>query len=166
MALARLMLDGQPYGFIDAINPAEDKFHLAEELLSSLTRFFAILLRNRDLMQRLDRLSKSDQLTGLLNRRGFKDCLAALPENRQYAFVFGDLNGLKKANDTEGHEAGDQLIVAAALEAHFQTAGISIALGCTTAASPIDDIDTVLTRADALMYRQKSRQRHWKFPKE
>lgn len=155
-------------------------------------------------MQRLDRLSKSDQLTGLLNRRGFKDCLAALPENRQYAFVFGDLNGLKKANDTEGHEAGDQLIVAAAdvfrhvgqtdfifrmggdeflmiqeirhpedanalvnkLEAHFQTAGISIALGCTTAASPIDDIDTVLTRADALMYRQKSRQRHWKFPKE
>lgn len=204
VALARLMLDGQPYGFIDAINPAEDKFHLAEELLSSLTRFFAILLRNRDLMQRLDRLSKSDQLTGLLNRRGFKDCLAALPENRQYAFVFGDLNGLKKANDTEGHEAGDQLIVAAAdvfrhvgqtdfifrmggdeflmiqeirhpedanalvnkLEAHFQTAGISIALGCTTAASPIDDIDTVLTRADALMYRQKSRQRHWKFPKE
>ena len=106
VALARLMLDGQPYGFIDAINPAEDKFHLAEELLSSLTRFFAILLRNRDLMQRLDRLSKSDQLTGLLNRRGFKDCLAALPENRQYAFVFGDLNGLKKANDTEATKPG------------------------------------------------------------
>ena len=28
------------------------------------------------MMQRLDRLSKSDQLDGLLNRRGFKDCLA------------------------------------------------------------------------------------------
>lgn len=45
VAMARLMLDGEPYGFIDAINPAPGKLHQAEELLAALTRFFTILLR-------------------------------------------------------------------------------------------------------------------------
>lgn len=87
LALARLMLDGQPYGFITVINPSPEKLHQPEELLTALTRFFTILLRSRDMTQRLDRLSKSDQLTGLLNRRGFKDCLASLPEGRRFAFI-------------------------------------------------------------------------------
>lgn len=151
-------------------------------------------------MKRLDRLSKSDQLTGLLNRRGFKESLASLPAGRCIAFIFGDLNGLKETNDTLGHEAGDQLICAAAevfrhighagsifrmggdeflmmqeikreedaahllerLQAHFEAAKISIALGCTTTATPIDNIDDVLKHADALMYRQKLEQHRQK----
>lgn len=60
VALARLALDGEPLGYIEAINPSDQKFHYASDLLASLTRFFAILLRNRDMMKRLDRLSKSD----------------------------------------------------------------------------------------------------------
>ena len=116
VALARLALDGEPLGYIEAINPSDKKFHYASELLASLTRFFAILLRNRDMMKRLDRLSKSDQLTGLLER----------------------------------------------LQAHFETAKISIALGCTTAATPINNIDDVLKHADALMYRQKLEQHRQK----
>lgn len=116
VALARLALDGEPLGYIEAINPSDQKFHYASDLLASLTRFFAILLRNRDMMKRLDRLSKSDQLTGLLER----------------------------------------------LQAHFETAKISIALGCTTAATPIDNIEDVLKQADALMYRQKLEQHRQK----
>lgn len=196
LALARLMLDGQPYGFITVINPSPEKLHQAEELLTALTRFFTILLRNRDMMQRLDRLSKSDQLTGLLNRRGFKDRLASLPEGQHFAFIFGDLNELKETNDTLGHEAGDQLLCVAAqiflhvghegfifrmggdeflmieeiqqpqeaqallkkLEEHFQAGHISIALGYTTAETPIEDIDAILTQADTLMYCQKLQQ--------
>ena len=200
VALARLALDGEPLGYIEAINPSDKKFHYASDLLASLTRFFAILLRNRDMMKRLDRLSKSDQLTGLLNRRGFKESLASLPAGRCIAFIFGDLNGLKETNDTLGHEAGDQLICTAAevfrhvghegsifrmggdeflmmqeiereedaapllerLQAHFEAAKISIALGCTTAVTPIDNIDDVLKQADALMYRQKLEQHRQK----
>lgn len=116
VALARLALDGEPLGYIEAINPSDQKFHYASDLLASLTRFFAILLRNRDMMKRLDRLSKSDQLTGLLER----------------------------------------------LQAHFETAKISIALDCTTAVTPIDNIDDVLKQADALMYRQKLEQHRQK----
>ena len=44
------------------------------------------------------------------------------------------------------------------LEKHFQAGHISIALGYTTAETPIEDIDAVLTQADTLMYCQKLQQ--------
>ena len=64
-------------------------------------------------MQRIDRLSKVDPLTGVMNRRGLLDSLKDLPSG-MYAFFFGDLNGLKETNDKLGHDAGDRLIQSAA----------------------------------------------------
>ncbi|MEK6973425.1 MAG: GGDEF domain-containing protein [archaeon] len=56
-----------------------------------------------------------DPKTGLLNEGGFKArARMYLTENRNYAFVFIDLNNLKVANDLHGHDAGDRLIKAAA----------------------------------------------------
>ena len=56
-----------------------------------------------------------DGLTGLINRHAFEDRLA---ENisrswrgEQGALLFIDLDGFKKVNDTEGHKAGDRLLV-------------------------------------------------------
>ena len=54
------------------------------------------------------------QLTNIGNRRGFLEYVRSLPAGIQTAFIFGDLNGLKRVNDTQGHEAGDQLICKAA----------------------------------------------------
>lgn len=48
-----------------------------------------------------------DELTGLCNRRKLKQFYS---ENNNKALVYIDLNGLKKVNDTKGHEAGDELI--------------------------------------------------------
>ena len=45
----------------------------AVPLLRALARFFSILLRNRNLMPRIDRLSKVDPLPGVMNRRGLHD---------------------------------------------------------------------------------------------
>lgn len=58
-----------------------------------------------------------DVLTDCLNRRAYEaeiDKLkeGALPEDLAYIAV--DLNGLKEANDTRGHEIGDRLIVGTA----------------------------------------------------
>ncbi|MFS3128609.1 diguanylate cyclase domain-containing protein [Nocardioides sp. Bht2] len=65
-----------------------------------------------------DRRSGTDELTGVLNRRGFHDeCRAswgAAPHvSASVAFI--DLNGLKQVNDFSGHDAGDELIREAAL---------------------------------------------------
>lgn len=114
LIFVRLRLDDRAYGYLEVINPAPEQMEKALPLLQALARFFAILLRNRNLIRRIDRLGKIDPLTAIMNRRGLLDYLKRLPEKRAYAFFFGDLNGLKETNDHLGHEAGDTLIKAAA----------------------------------------------------
>lgn len=113
LIFARLRLDDHIYGYLEVVNPAPEQMEKALPLLRALARFFSILLRNRNLMQRVDRLSKVDPLTGVMNRRGLLDSLKELPAGT-YAFFFGDLNGLKETNDKLGHDAGDRLIQSAA----------------------------------------------------
>ena len=113
LIFARLRLDDHIYGYLEVVNPAPEQMEKALPLLRALARFFSILLRNRNLMQRIDRLSKVDPLTGVMNRRGLLDALKDLPAGT-YAFFFGDLNGLKETNDKLGHDAGDRLIQSAA----------------------------------------------------
>ncbi len=63
------------------------------------------------------KLSNTDQLTGLYNRRAYETDLEEfskkpLPDNLTYLSF--DLNGLKSVNDNLGHDAGDRLIKGAA----------------------------------------------------
>ncbi|WP_406692854.1 EAL domain-containing protein [Saccharopolyspora sp. ID03-671] len=58
-----------------------------------------------------------DELTGLLNRRGFQERLAdLLPPDKpgSVAVLFCDLHNFKRINDALGHEAGDELLSAVA----------------------------------------------------
>lgn len=61
-------------------------------------------------------MSFHDSLTGLYNRLYFEEELNRLDTARQLplSIIVGDVNGLKLINDAFGHEAGDQLIQAAA----------------------------------------------------
>ena len=63
----------------------------------------------------LTRLSRTDELTGILNRRGFiergQTALDLMQETDMVGVVFfADMDGLKKINDTYGHEVGDLAI--------------------------------------------------------
>ena len=65
----------------------------------------------------LQSASFTDQATQLLNRRAFEEEKARLmlqPLREDMVYVTADLNGLKTANDTLGHAAGDELIRGAA----------------------------------------------------
>jgi diguanylate cyclase (GGDEF)-like protein len=60
-------------------------------------------------------LSRTDQLTGLLNRRGMEDHLSAARSTYDrtgvpYAAILGDLDHFKRVNDRYGHGCGDQLL--------------------------------------------------------
>ena len=105
-----LMQSGRSIGFTEVINPASETFASATFLLSSLTSVVAIMLRNRDMIRRLESYSYRDQLTGVGNRRALLSYIRTIPDGTSLAFIFGDINGLKKENDTKGHEAGDRLI--------------------------------------------------------
>jgi diguanylate cyclase (GGDEF)-like protein len=59
----------------------------------------------------IEELSMTDELTGLLNRRGFRRAaeeIIARGRGCQLAII--DVDGLKKVNDTFGHSVGDSLI--------------------------------------------------------
>ncbi|HEX7242361.1 MAG TPA: diguanylate cyclase [Longimicrobiaceae bacterium] len=67
------------------------------------------------------RLSLTDELTGLYNRRGFlalaqQQLRLAQRTGRDVALLFADVDGLKPLNDCFGHTAGDRALV--------ETAGI------------------------------------------
>lgn len=68
----------------------------------------------------ISKLAYSDGLTGLGNRTAYMEQLEAYEsvdtanEPMQLGIVYFDVNNLKKVNDKQGHEVGDQLIQAAA----------------------------------------------------
>ncbi|MGI6190526.1 MAG: GGDEF domain-containing protein, partial [Eubacterium sp.] len=77
-------------------------------MLSTLTDFIAILLRNRNTLQALNQQSCRDPLTDALNRRGLNQFLDSWNGEGTFALISGDINGLKTTNDTLGHQAGDE----------------------------------------------------------
>lgn len=64
------------------------------------------------LADRLERIYKTDELTGLLNRQGFTACATpaleeAIAKKEPVCSIMADLDCLKKINDTYGHQEGD-----------------------------------------------------------
>ncbi|MBP0961359.1 MAG: GGDEF domain-containing protein, partial [Oscillospiraceae bacterium] len=60
--------------------------------------------------ERLNQISRSDELTGILNRRGFMErARSSILEHtgRRAAVIFADMDNLKQINDIFGHDEGD-----------------------------------------------------------
>ncbi|MDY6334702.1 MAG: GGDEF domain-containing protein, partial [Lachnospiraceae bacterium] len=106
----QLTLQGRTEGFTMVINPQEDTFRLASLLLSTLTDFIAIMIRNRNSMHMLEKQSMLDQMTGAGNRRMLEQTIREWGGNGSLGVISIDLNGLKNVNDSQGHHAGDMLI--------------------------------------------------------
>ena len=72
----------------------------------------------RVMNEHLQDVATTDSLTGLENRLAFDALLATInqedSEANTWTMILMDVNGLKYANDTFGHQAGDALIIAAA----------------------------------------------------
>ena len=93
-------------------------------------------LRLQRALERNERMSVTDPLTGLLNRRGFeqfsrKQCAAAGTEKRWAVLVGVDMDGLKSINDRFGHQEGDRAIqmLADALKEAYDGEGIISRIG-------------------------------------
>ena len=78
---------------------------------------------HKELEEFLRSLTDVDELTGLLNRRGFfvkvdEVRRRAKRGNRQVLLMYFDVDGLKRVNDEKGHAEGDRLLVAVAEALH------------------------------------------------
>lgn len=84
----------------------------------------------------LDAVANTDELTGLYNRRGLFDfgkttLQFAKAMNQSGMIIYCDMDGLKKINDTFGHEAGDCAIIAESiiLKGNFRSNDIVARIG-------------------------------------
>jgi diguanylate cyclase (GGDEF)-like protein len=102
--------------------------------------------------EELERLSVTDELTGLHNRRGFyRLAHRALAGKRRFLLVYIDVDGLKRVNDQHGHAAGDTMLrgIASALRKSFRQSDVVARIGgdefCVLVPDPIDDVAILRT---------------------
>ncbi len=115
---------GKPFGYLyfGSFLPEEySKILQYARTLSNAFGSYRLIKNLKYSAESIEKMSRVDFLTGLLNRTGF---YAALPEllesaSGKYVMVASlDVDNLKKVNDLHGHAAGDFVIktVAAAME--------------------------------------------------
>jgi len=111
----------------------------------------------REAELQLRQLAMTDDLTGLLNRRGFlvngsRVLQDAVTQDKRAAVFYVDIDGLKAINDEHGHDAGSTLIVAAAeaMKNSFRAADVLARIGgdefVALVIVPPDDIATITNR--------------------
>jgi diguanylate cyclase (GGDEF)-like protein len=121
----------------------------------------------------LQQLSFNDELTGLLNRRGFlsmaqQQMKIAQREDWDLVLLFADLDSLKNINDNFGHTEGDRALksIAAVLKKTFRTSDIIARLGgdefiVLAINAPAAGIQTMITRLQSNLERHNSQNRYY-----
>jgi len=102
-------------------HPAPELVEMMEALAAQIGRFLTILSDRSQLVERLQQLSLTDELTGLPNRRGWNEALErelarAQRNDEPLCLALLDLDRFKAFNDAHGHPAGDSVLRDAAQE--------------------------------------------------
>ena len=118
-------------------------------LACSLTIMPAMMITLLSLIKRLDeaehelyRLARTDELTGLPNRRSlFEAAVNELRTDKPVALLFIDIDHFKRVNDTYGHRIGDVILcrIARAIDAQLRTCGLLCRFGGEEFASLLHD---------------------------
>lgn len=105
--------DGRVIGFYGVDNPPADALQYISNMLQIMGHFIESLLKMRNLVRNLQRMSYLDQLTQIGNRYAMVEYTQGMQSNESVGIIYGDITGLKRVNDAEGHLAGDRLICSA-----------------------------------------------------
>lgn len=116
VVLFKLKSGQTPLGYMWVSNFKADDTPKIKEALEITTFILGTEIGNHLLLDRLERLSSTDLLTGLYNRNKLNAFMNEIAESEDAptALLFLDINGLKRVNDKEGHISGDHLIKRAA----------------------------------------------------
>ena len=115
LVLFRLKSNNHQLGYMWVSNFKATDTPMIKETLEITTFILGFEIGNHILVDQLTQLSSIDVLTGLYNRNKMNSYMNEISEsNDSICLLFLDINGLKKVNDIEGHNAGDNLIKRAA----------------------------------------------------
>jgi eukaryotic-like serine/threonine-protein kinase len=103
---------------------------------SALANEASVALENARLFREVERLSLTDPLTGLRNRRGFLDDARrnvdiAIRHKHPLSVLMLDIDHFKRVNDTYGHATGDKVLTGIALvcRKHMRTTDLLARFG-------------------------------------
>jgi diguanylate cyclase (GGDEF)-like protein len=123
---------------------------VTQRAMSAAIRAEQKIVTLRERIRCLERLVTTDELTGVLNRRGFEAELRRTLDLAQRhgetgVLLFVDLDGFKRINDTYGHAAGDEVLrhVALLLKKSVRRSDVVARLGG-------DEFVVLLTKACAV----------------
>ncbi len=111
-----IVVEGEIIGLMNLDSTRDNAFDESDLTLSEYMREqLEIALTKRKLYDRVIYLSRHDELTGVYNRRYFEEIAEQMLKRAKrykesFCIVVFDLDGLKKINDTYGHQCGDEVI--------------------------------------------------------
>jgi len=130
--------------------PGQDYSLNDQELLEFVSTQIAAAIERKQMIERLLQLAMYDQLTELPNRQLFNDRIThaltmARRNSSHLALLYLDLDSFKEANDSLGHESGDQLLqlVANRLKQCLRQSDTVARFGGDEFVILIDGIDTI-----------------------
>lgn len=102
-------------GCLEGRGTATDREEALHETLKLAYKIEEAINKQNDRIAYLDRLSMTDSLTGILNRRGFQsETQRVLASARRFdetgLMAYIDLDDFKFINDTYGHACGDEVL--------------------------------------------------------
>ncbi len=163
--VAPMIADGKTVGAIVVEHRARRRTGVERRVAAMLGQFASVAalnLRNAVLLQHVQDLAERDSLTGAANRRMFQLALERILQKHQAkpradrvtAVLFLDLDDFKVINDTLGHAAGDELLVAVTerIGGLVREGDLVARLGGDEFAVLIED-DPMLTRARSMAAR-------------
>ena len=105
--------DRKVIGFYGVDNPPAKSLDYTSNMLQIMGHFIVSALKRRNLMKELRDMSYCDYLTKLGNRHAMNEYVTHMKCDVGIGGVYCDVTGLKQINDTEGHKAGDDLLIRA-----------------------------------------------------
>ena len=113
-----LVADGRPLGALAVERGGRGGARIAGRTVAMVAQFAAVAalaLRSASLLGEVERLARTDALTGLANRRVFHEALErelamAARRGEPCTLVVLDVDRFKAVNDTHGHPAGDDVL--------------------------------------------------------
>jgi len=149
---------GDPNGAVVLVRPDNERpwSDGDEAMLGAVAGQLAIALRQITDQHELERLSSTDGLTGLMNRRAFQESLNGAIERARRndtsgAMIYLDLDNFKAVNDNYGHETGDKILIEAAeiLKSRSRTYDLVARIGGDEFVLWLDGVDFDLAKRRA-----------------